>query len=54
MKTMTTLLLVTLLFAIAAYGQSPNRACNRRSAMGAYGYSCSGSYGGNPLPPTAT
>ena len=42
MKTKTTLLLVTLLLAIAAFGQAPNRACNLRSAAGAYGYSCSG------------
>ncbi len=49
MKTKTTLLVVTLMLAIAAFGQSPNRACNLRSATGAYGYSCSGAYGGQPF-----
>ena len=49
MKTKTTLLLVTLLLAIAAFGQAPNRACNLRSAAGAYGYSCSGAYQGQPF-----
>jgi len=49
MKTKTTLVLVTLLFAIAAFGQSANKACNLRSAIGAYGYSCNGSYGGQPF-----
>jgi hypothetical protein len=49
MKTKTTLLLLTLVFAIVASGQSPNRACNLRSATGAYGYSCNGAYGGQPF-----
>ena len=49
MKTKTTLLLVGLLFAIATFGQSSNKACNLRSAMGAYGYSCSGAYQGATL-----
>jgi hypothetical protein len=49
MKTKTTLLLVSLLFAVAAFGQSPNGACNLRSAIGAYGYSCSGAYQGQPF-----
>ncbi len=49
MKTKTTLLLVSVLLAIAAFGQSPNKSCNLRSAEGAYGYSCSGSYGGQPF-----
>ena len=49
MKTKLTVLLVTLLLAIAAFGQTPGVACNLRSAMGAYGYSCSGAYQGQPF-----
>ena len=49
MKTKTTLLLVSVLLAIAAFGQSPSKACNLRSAEGAYGYSCSGAYGCQPF-----
>ncbi len=49
MKTKTTLLLVTLLLAAAAFGESPGAACNVRSATGAYGYSCSGAYQGQPF-----
>ena len=49
MKTKMTLLLVTLLLAIAAFSQSPHQACNLRSAEGAYGYSCSGAFQGQPF-----
>ena len=44
-----TLLLVTLLLAIAASSQSPHQGCNLRSAEGAYGYSCSGAFQGQPF-----
>jgi len=44
-----TLLLATLMPAVAAFGQSPGPACNERSAIGAYGYSCSGAYQGQPF-----
>jgi hypothetical protein len=47
MNTKMTLLLATLLLAVAAFGESPK--CNLRSAMGAYGYSCSGAYQGQPF-----
>jgi MFS superfamily sulfate permease-like transporter len=36
MKTKMTLLLATLILAVAAFGQSPGPACNERSATGAY------------------
>jgi hypothetical protein len=49
MKTKMTLLLVTLLLTIAAFGQTPSPGCNLRSAMGAYGYSCSGAFQGQPF-----
>ena len=49
MKTKTTLLLATLMLAVAAFGQPPGPACNERSAKGAYGYSCSGAYQGQPF-----
>jgi hypothetical protein len=49
MKTKMTLLLATLLLAIAAFGQATHPACNLRSAEGAYGYSCSGAYQGQPF-----
>jgi hypothetical protein len=41
---LTTLFLafLILLLATAALGQTPNPMCNIRSAMGAYGYNCSG------------
>jgi len=44
MKLNTTLLSVFLILMLstASLGQAPNPACNMRSAMGAYGYSCSG------------
>jgi len=49
MKTRMALLLVTFLFAMAAFGQTTHQACNLRSAEGAYGYSCSGAYQGQPF-----
>ncbi len=38
----TFVLFALLVLATAALGQTPNPACNLRSAMGPYGYSCSG------------
>jgi hypothetical protein len=49
MKTKTTLLVVILLLAAAVFGEPPGASCNNRSAMGAYGYSCSGAYAGQPF-----
>jgi hypothetical protein len=49
MTTKTTLLLSTLMLSIAAFGQTANPSCNLRSAAGAYGYSCSGAYQGQPF-----
>jgi hypothetical protein len=49
MKTKITLLLVTLSLATVALGQAPGPSCNLRSAMGPYGYSCSGAYMGQPF-----
>src|SRR5215469_1149882 len=42
MKTQMTLLLATLMLAAVAFGETPSPACNLRSAMGSYGYSCTG------------
>jgi len=49
MKTKMTLLLASLMLAVAVFGQAGSPACNLRSAMGAYGYSCSGAYQGQPF-----
>jgi hypothetical protein len=42
MKTKLAVLLSILMLAAAAFGEGPNPTCNLRSAVGAYGYSCSG------------
>src|SRR3974390_1509063 len=42
MKTKMTLLLAMSVLAVAAYGETPGKECNSRSAVGSYGYSCTG------------
>ena len=42
MKTTMTLFLTTLMLAVVAFGEPPIPACNLRSAIGHYGYSCTG------------
>ena len=51
MKLNTTLLsaFLILLLATVALAQAPSPMCNLRSAMGAYGYSCSGALQGLPF-----
>jgi hypothetical protein len=49
MKTKMTLLLTILVLTVAAFGEAGSPACNLRSAIGAYGYSCSGAYQGQPF-----
>ena len=49
MKTKTTLLLVTLLFAIAAFGEEQRPKLQSPVRHGAYGYSCSGAHQGQPF-----
>jgi hypothetical protein len=49
MKTKMVLLALTMLFAIAGFSEDRDKSCNLRSAVGAYGYSCSGAYQGQPF-----